>query len=331
LPHHVNRGNRADPALKEGRDAPSTRSVLVTGGGGFIGKHLVRELLHQGFEVCVVDKVARPHDLPRSGRLEYRRANVNAPISSWRIKPGTRVAHLAANTSVQESVRRPLLSVRANIEATCRMLDLARKIDSEQFLFASTAAIYGDRTSSCRETDAPAPASPYASSKLASEYYCKVYASLYGIPTIILRYFNVYGPGQSNRYAGVITRFVQEALRGKPPVIFGDGNQTRDFIFIDDVVRATVTSLTHRVSSETVLNIGTGKAIRIASLARQILRLFNLSHIRPLKGPPRVGEVRHSQANISAARVKIHFRPQYQLSEGLPPTIEWLKGMTRLS
>jgi UDP-glucose 4-epimerase len=205
------------------------------------------------------------------------------------------------------------------------MLDLARKIDSERFLFASTAAIYGDNRSSCRETDAPAPASPYASSKLASEYYCKVYASLYGISTVVLRYFNVYGPGQSDRYAGVITRFVKEALGGKPPVIFGDGSQTRDFVFVDDVIRATIASLTQRVPGGTIMNIGTGRATSILSLARQVLQLFDLRNLRPIHASPRVGEVKLSQANISAAQAKIRFRPRYRLAEGLPPTIEWLR------
>lgn len=304
-----------------------SRSVLVTGGGGFIGKHLVRELLHREFQVEALDRVPKPRDLPGSSRLVYYRADLNGINSHWRPKSGTRIVHLAANTSVQESVRQPLLTVRANIEATCRMLDLARKIDSERFLFASTAAIYGDRRSSCRETDTAAPASPYASSKLASEYYCKVYASLYGISTVVLRYFNVYGPGQSNRYAGVITRFVNEALHGKPPVIFGDGTQTRDFVFVDDVVRATVASLTKRLPDGTILNIGTGRATSIISLARQVLGLFDLRDLRPIHAQRRVGEVRHSQANISAARMKIRFHPKYRLAEGLPPTIEWLKTL----
>jgi UDP-glucose 4-epimerase len=313
--------------LRRNEGHSGSRSVLVTGGGGFIGKHLVRELLHRGFEVEALDRVPKPKDLPSSSRLVYRRADLNTTSPHWRPKSGTTIVHLAANTSVQESVQRPLLTVRANIEATCRMLDLARKVDSERFLFASTAAIYGDRRSSCRETDTPAPASPYASSKLASEYYCKVYASLYGVPTVVLRYFNVYGPGQSNRYAGVITRFVNEALRGRPPVIFGDGTQTRDFVFVDDVVRATVASITRRVPGGTILNIGTGRATSIISLARQVLHLFDLRNLRPIRAPRRVGEVRHSQANISAARMEIRFHPQYGLAEGLPPTIEWLKNL----
>ena len=301
--------------------------MLVTGGGGFIGKHLVTELLQKGFEVEALDKIPKPKILPHSRRLSYYQGDVNSSNSRLRSIPGTKIVHLAANTSVQESVRRPLLTVRANIEATCRMLDFARKIDCERFVFASTAAIYGDKRSSCRETDSPAPASPYASSKLASEYYCKVYASLYGIPTVVLRYFNVYGPGQSDRYAGVITRFVREALHGKPPTIFGDGRQTRDFIFIRDVIDATVAAMTQRVRGGTILNIGTGRATSITSLAQRVLQLFDLKKLRPIHAPPRVGEVRHSQANISAARTKLRFRPKYRLSEGLPPTIQWSKSL----
>jgi UDP-glucose 4-epimerase len=303
-------------------------SVLVTGGGGFIGKHLVSELLQQGFEVEALDKIPRPRNFPISKRLAYYQGDVNSTSLRSRSKPGTRIVHLAANTSVQESIRRPLNSVRSNIEATCRMLEFARKIDSERFLFASTAAVYGDKRSSCLETDLPAPASPYASSKLASEYYCKVYASLYGIPTVVLRYFNVYGPGQSDHYSGVITRFVREALHGKPPVVFGDGRQTRDFVFVGDVIRATVASLIRRVPGGTILNIGTGRATSIASLAQVVLNLFDLENLRPIHAPPRIGEVRHSQANISAARMKIRFRPRYRLAEGLSPTIEWLKTLS---
>jgi len=309
------------------REGLNDGSVLVTGGGGFIGKHLVNELLRDGFEVAALDKVVRPKTLSGSKKLAYYQDDVNRPNSWWRSKPGTRIVHLAANTSVQESVRRPLLTVRANIEATCRMLEFARKIDSERFVFASTAAIYGEKRLSCRETDTPAPASPYAASKLASEYYCKVYASLYGIPTVVLRYFNVYGPGQSDHYAGVITRFVREALRGKPPVIFGDGRQTRDFVFIKDVIRATVASVTQRVPGGTILNIGTGRATSILSLAMQVLHIFDLKTLRPIHASRRVGEVRHSQANISQARMNLRFRPKYRLSEGLPPTIEWLRSV----
>jgi len=311
---------------KEGKRSVTKESVLVTGGAGFIGKHLVEELLHEGFEVGVLDRIPKPRSFPSSDGLAYYRADANSAKMFAQLRSGTRIVHLAANTSVEESVRRPLSTVRANIGATCRMLDLARKIDSDRFLFASTAAVYGDRALSWRETDTPVPNSPYAASKLASEYYCKVYAKLYGIPTVVLRYFNVYGPGQSDRYAGVITRFVKEALYGRAPIIFGDGSQTRDFVFIDDVVRATITSLTQPLGSGFVMNIGTGRATSILSLARTVLGLFKLRNLRPIHAPPRVGEIRHSKANVSVAIAKIHFRPRYQLARGLPPTIEWLRN-----
>jgi UDP-glucose 4-epimerase len=300
--------------------------VLVTGGGGFIGHHLIRKLLDEGFEVEAIDRAPRPPEIPNSPHLSYYQADLKTIDSHSKNKPGTKIVHLAANTSVQQSVKRPIVTVRANVEATCRMLDFARKLDSSKFLFASTAAVYGDRTASCSERDSPAPTSPYAASKLASEYYCKVYSKLYGIPTVILRYFNIYGPGQSDRYAGVITRFVKEAMRGRPPIVFGDGKQTRDFIFVEDVVGATIEALTLELPGGTTINIGSGSTTSIISLAKHILRLFNLKQLQPVHVAPRIGEIRHSQANIELARKMIRFRPRYQLHRGLPPTIKWLRA-----
>jgi len=299
-------------------------SVLVTGGAGFIGKHLVGSLLRDGFEIRIVDRVSRPKDLRFSRRLTYFRGDLSSrqlPVT----KKKSFIVHLAANTSVLESVQHPVDTVKANIENTCRVLDMARRIDSERFLFASTAAVYGDKKTACRETDSPNPASPYAASKLAAEYYCKTYTKLYGLPTVILRYFNIYGPGQSGMYAGVITRFITEALNNRRPRIFGDGQQTRDFVYIDDVVTATRAALTNSVDPGTILNIGTGKGTSILALANHVLAVLNLSDIRPLSAPARSGEVRHSTANINLAKKTIQFTPSYQLVDGLSKTIRWLR------
>jgi UDP-glucose 4-epimerase len=303
------------------------RQVIVTGGAGFIGSHLVSAALGSGSEITVVDKASRPQSFPASSRLKYRRMNA-LKIEGLLPKPyyGARIVHLAAETSVEKSVQNPVSTVKSNISVTCSTLELARKIDSKRFLFASSAAVYGERDERCREADSPDPESPYAVSKLASEHYCKIYSKLYGIPTVILRYFNVYGPGQSNQYAGAITRFVQRTLEGKPPVIFGDGNQTRDFVFINDVVRATLTVLQKPLPGGSIMNIGTGTPIKIKSLARMVLGILGAERLQPVYTSPRPGDIRHSLADISLAKEKISFQPRYSLEAGLRATIEWFRG-----
>jgi len=300
--------------------------LIVTGGAGFIGGHLVPAVLRSRSQLLVIDRVARPASFRVNRRLSYRRINVRNinDVFSESLRKGA-IVHLAAETSVENSVRHPLSTVKSNIEVTCTTLELARRIDCERFVFASTAAVYGDRRGRCRETDSLAPTSPYAVSKLASEYYCRVYSQLYGIPTVILRYFNVYGPGQTSEYAGVITRFARRVLKERPPVIFGNGSQTRDFVFVDDVVKATLTSLQKPLPGGTIMNIGTGRPIRIVSLAEKILGILNLRHLRPVFVSPRKGDVKHSEADISLARAKINFRPSHSLDSGLRATIEWLR------
>lgn len=298
----------------------------MTGGAGFIGRHLVRTALRSRTNVVVVDRVPRPNFFPASGRLSYIRADVhktNSIVSQLPEKAD--IVHLAADTSVEKSVKHPLSTIKSNIELTCIALELARKLDSERFLFSSTAAVYGDKSGRCRETDSPAPTSPYAVSKLASEHYCKIYHSLYRVPTVILRYFNVYGPGQSSDYAGVITRFVSRGLKGKPPIIFGDGNQTRDFVYVGDVVRATLTALGASLPGGAVLNIGTGKAISVKLLAERIVKVLKLEVLRPTYVSARPGDVRNSEADTSLSQKMINFRPSFELDRGLHETVKWVK------
>ena len=304
--------------------------VIVTGGAGFIGKHLVHSLLDNRQKVVIVDRVATPKTLGSSHGLVGRKMDV-ASISSLNVSGlrEAKIVHLAADVSVVKSVRDPISTVRSNIGVTCEMLEFARKIDSERFVFSSTAAVYGDKRGRCRETDPPSPASPYAVSKLACEHYCKLYSSLYGVQTVILRYFNVYGPGQSTNYAGVITRFVTRALNEEPPVIFGDGNQTRDFIFVSDVVRATMAALEKPIPGGTIINIGTGRPTSVRSLADRILRILKLEHLHPVHTFASRGDVRHSRADTSIARAKLGFRSARGLDDGLLKTIDWLRTMNR--
>ena len=302
--------------------------VIVTGGAGFIGKHLVHSLLDNRQKVVIVDRVATPKTLGSSHGLVGRKMDV-ASISSLNVSGlrEAKIVHLAADVSVVKSVRDPISTVRSNIGVTCEMLEFARKIDSERFVFSSTAAVYGDKRGRCRETDPPSPASPYAVSKLACEHYCKLYSSLYGVQTVILRYFNVYGPGQSTNYAGVITRFVTRALNEEPPVIFGDGNQTRDFIFVSDVVRATMAALEKPIPGGTIINIGTGRPTSVRSLADRILRILKLEHLHPVHTFASRGDVKHSRADTSIARAKLGFRSARGLDDGLLKTIDWLRTM----
>jgi len=302
--------------------------VIVTGGAGFIGKHLVHSLLDNRQRVVIVDRVATPKTLGSSHGLVGRKMDV-ASISSLNVSGlrEAKIVHLAADVSVVKSVRDPISTVRSNIGVTCEMLEFARKIDSERLVFSSTAAVYGDKRGRCRETDPPSPASPYAVSKLACEHYCKLYSSLYGVQTVILRYFNVYGPGQSTNYAGVITRFVTRALNEEPPVIFGDGNQTRDFIFVSDVVRATMAALEKPIPGGTIINIGTGRPTSVRSLADRILRILKLEHLHPVHTFASRGDVRHSRADTSIARAKLGFRSARGLDDGLLKTIDWLRTM----
>ncbi len=300
--------------------------VVVTGGAGFIGSNLVCRLLEKKHDVVVLDIASKPVNLPRSGRLVYRQTD--AYRADTLLSPAMRrasIVHLAAETSVRRSVSNPKLTIQANIGVTCALLEFARKVDAERFVFASSAAVYGNRRGACHEDDPPDPCSPYAASKLASEYYCRVYVKLYGVPVTILRYFNVYGPGHSERYAGVITRFVEEVLHGKPPIIYGDGKQTRDFIFIDDVSEATIRTLSTRARGGTIMNVGTGRAIRIRALAKKVLRHLNRQDLHPRFAPPRAGDIIYSKADILSARRQIGFSPQYDLDRGLDLTIKWLR------
>ena len=273
----------------------------------------------------VIDKVARPKSVPATPRLAYKQLDAFDVDSIFsRTLLGSSIVHLAADVSVERSVKDPISTVRSNIGVTCAMLELARRVDSDRFVFTSTAGVYGDHFGARVETDSPSPASPYAVSKLASEYYCKLYSALYGIPTTILRLFNVYCPEQSGEYAGVITRFIERAMKGKSPVVFGDGLQTRDFVYVDDAIQSIKTALQRPLTGGTVLNIGTGKATAINALATLIGKFFDLQQ-RPVHRPPRKGDVRHSLANISKARNQLGFRPKYDLQSGLHQTLNWFR------
>ena len=301
------------------------KRVVVTGGAGFIGSNIA-EVLSTDNEVIIIDDLS-------SGRLQN--------ISHLTQKPTVRfmqgsitdlslllnafaaadyVFHLAAIPSVPLSIHDPLRSNDVNILGTLNALVAARDCQVKKVVFSSSCAIYGDTPSlPAREAMPPAPLSPYAVTKAAGEQYCSVFHEVYGLPAISLRYFNVYGPRQdpASDYAAVVPKFISAALKGSPLNVFGDGQQTRDFVFVKDVVLANILAAEANVTG--AFNIGAGQQTSVVQLAHLVLKLAG--HDAPLNHqPPRAGEIRHSFADISRAS-EFGYSPRHSLEEGMKKTI----------
>ena len=231
--------------------------------------------------------------------------------------------HQAAIPSVPRSVADPVSTNYANITGTLNVLVAARDAGVKKVVYASSSSVYGDTpTLPKKEAMVPEPLSPYAVSKLAGEHYCAAFTASYGLQTACLRYFNVYGPRQAadSAYAAVIPKFIQLIKQGKPPQIFGDGTQTRDFTFVKDVVRANI--LASQSLQNGAYNIGTGSSISLNELAHALLKMIGYAKINPVYSKPRPGDVAHSLADISKAEQAFGYRPLYTLSEGLKITVE---------
>ncbi|WP_292519847.1 SDR family oxidoreductase [Methanoculleus sp.] len=304
---------------------------IVTGGAGFIGSNLAERLAHDGHEVVVVDDFATGRreniehliDHPQVTIIEGSVTDLSLLTDACTGADG--IFHQAAIASVPRSVKDPLETNAVNAGGTVNVLWAAKECGVPAVVAASTSAIYGDDpVFPKRETMAPTPLSPYAVSKLAGEYYGKVFSDLYGIRTAFLRYFNVFGPRQdpNSEYAAVIPKFITRLLDGKPPIIFGDGEQTRDFIFVADVVRANIQAMESGASG--VFNIAGGRRISLNELA---LHLSGITDVRapPVYESPRPGDVRDSLADISRAREAFDFSPRCTLDEGLRETVTWFR------
>jgi UDP-glucose 4-epimerase len=303
---------------------------LVTGGAGFIGSHLARELANLG-EVTILDdlsagKMERIQDLLDSRRAQFVRGNILHRNLLLDLCRGVDcIFHLAANISVSRSMDRPLEIHEVNSTGTLSVLSSGREAGVKKVIFSSSAAVYGDGSASPKlESTYPEPLSPYAASKLAGEFFCDVYRRSFGLPTASLRYFNVYGPAQNPRdeYAAVIPRFIANVLRRRPPVIFGDGNQIRDFVSVRDVVRANILAMQRDAVG--TFNIGTGDGVTIRDLARVIMEIGGLSR-EPVFEKPRPGDIRKSVADISRAGNVMGYRPRVHLVDGLRETMEWFR------
>jgi UDP-glucose 4-epimerase len=299
--------------------------VLVTGGAGFIGSHLAGELAKEN-DVIIIDDLSTG-SLENIGDL-IEKENVNfikGSITDYDLlkksfKDMDFVFHLAALASVPESIKNPIASNSVNINGTLNVLMAARDNMVKKVIFTSSCAVYGDtEVMPVPETSPLNPKSPYAVAKLTGEYYCNVFKDIFNLPVISLRYFNVYGPRQNpiSEYAAVVPKFIINVMKDKPPIIFGDGLQTRDFVFVKDVVRANILAAQRKESGG--FNIGSGISTSIVGLAETIIRVFG-KDIEPVHKEARDGEIRNSRADISKAHA-IGYKPEYSLEEGLKETI----------
>jgi len=228
------------------------------------------------------------------------------------------VVHLAAKVDVRESIIRPSIYHEVNSTGTLKLLEAARKAGVSKFILASSCAVYGEAVRVPIDEGHPtSPLSPYAASKLAAEAYCHAYAMAYGLKVAILRLFNVYGPGQRDAYAGVIKRFIERVRRGRPPVIYGSGQQVRDFVHVQDVVEAFAQALKYDGRSPVTLNIGSGKGTKIVELAELVCRLAGWDELRPIRARARRGEIFVSVASIERAAKELHYRPKVSLEDGI--------------
>jgi len=301
--------------------------VLVTGASGFIGSHVVEALTSRGHEVVAID--IAPYSNPPEGvqflrldiRDHLRLHNVIGKVSS--------IVHLAALINAYESIKVPDLYHDVNVNGTLSLLKFSQDLRVEKFVFASSAAVYGEPQYLPIDEKHPLrPLNPYGATKVACEAYISAFHFTYDIPAIILRIFNAYGPRQTGAYAGVISKFIKRALSGESLIIYGDGEQTRDFIYVDDVVGAIVEALESDLNFG-IFNIGTGKATSINELAELIRKLTN-RNVPVIHEKERPGDIRHSHASIKAAEKVLKWAPKIELEEGLRITIRWYKEQLAL-
>ncbi len=306
---------------------------LVTGGAGFIGCNLVRRLLAEGAQVRVLDNFAtgRRENLEElAGRIEVVEGDLRSAEDVGRaVRDVRNILHLGALPSVARSVKDPMATHEVNVTGTLNLLLAARDAGVERVVFSSSSSVYGNTpVLPKREDMTPMPLSPYALSKLSGEHMMRLFHSLYGLKTFSLRYFNVFGPRQNPRsqYAAVIPLFVEALQAGQPPVIHGDGGQTRDFTFVDDVVAANLACCRAPESAcGGSYNVAWGNRVSVLELATQIGRLLGVS-MAPVHEPARAGDVRDSQADATRARDLLGWEPRVPFEEGLRRTVAWFTG-----
>ncbi|MCS7168423.1 MAG: SDR family oxidoreductase [Gemmatales bacterium] len=303
---------------------------LVTGGAGFLGSHLVEALVNQGWRVRVLDdfSTGRPDNLASVwSHIEVLEGSVTDLARVESALEGCEYAfHLAAIASVQRSLEEPLVTHAACATGTLNVLEAARRLGVRRVIYAGSSSCYGNLGArALREDDPVQPLSPYAAAKLAGEMYCRAFSHAFGLETVVLRFFNIYGPRQDSRspYSGVIALFASAMSRGEAPIVHGDGLQSRDFVYVSDAVEALVKAARTPKAVGQPYNIGTGRATSVIELVHHLNELLG-THIVPKHGPPRPGDIRHSQADISLAQRELGYQPLISLREGLQKTLTWL-------
>ena len=311
------------------------KNTLITGGAGFIGSHLVEALVAAGCNVAVIDNLSTgrlSNLMAVRDRITFYQGDFRDPRLLKQAVTGCEVLfHLAAIVSVPWTVENPVDSAAVNEMGTLQVLEAARRHHVRRFIGASSCAVYGDGSRNPKQENMPPkPLSPYAIQKLVGEQYAGLYSKLYGMEALFLRYFNVYGPRQdpSSPYSGVISIFMNRAIAGESPVIYGDGKQYRDFVFVKDVVQANLMAATAKPAGGNVFNIGTGESIRIRELW-QIIRKIAGTTAQPVFRPQRPGEILESLADIDRARCDLGFTPAHPLEKGLQITLEWYRQQKR--
>ncbi|MBS7634210.1 NAD-dependent epimerase/dehydratase family protein [Candidatus Bathyarchaeota archaeon] len=305
--------------------------VLVSGGAGFIGHNTAIFLKHLGYEVLVFDNLERAtalalKKLSNHGIPVLKGSILNVKAFDAAIKGVDVVVHAAAYINVEESVKKPALYFKNNILGTANVAKACLDRSVELLIYISSAAVYGEpKTLPISENYPADPISPYGLTKLMGERTVEFYSKK-GLKAVTLRLFNVYGPGQSSAYAGVITRFIENISKGLPPIIYGDGEQTRDFIHVEDVAEAIRLAMEKNAANET-FNIASGKPTKIKALANLAIELAGLK-LKPIYAEPRVGDIKHSLADIAKAQRILGFKPKTSLEEGLKNLIQTMKRKT---
>ena len=307
-------------------------TFMITGGAGFIGSHLVETVLAEGHRAVVFDNLStgrRENLAPMRAAITVIEGDIRDRAALAGAMAGVDyVLHHAAEISAVKSVEDPHLAHEVNVTGTLNVLAAARAAGARRVVLATSSAVYGDTGARPqRETDLPNPISPYGVTKLCGEHYCAVFATLYGVETVCLRYFNVYGPRQNpqSQYAAVIPKFVARLLAGQSLTIFGDGEQTRDFVFVKDVARANyLACMTEGVSGQ-VINIAGGRSVSVNTLA-DILMTITGAHGEVIHAAPQAGEIKYSTSVTEKARALLGFTPSVTLEAGLAQVVEYLRA-----